>query len=176
MAMQICRAGTNPGICTIGTDESGNPDRVLALYATYQNLNALRARGVEVVSTYNQDLSAISNSLSGDLNISVNGSYIKTLSITFPDGTKRELSNWTGNTGLAASIFGVPRWRTDAVVTYAQPTYSLTAHMSYVPKGLLNPHWIGPEQDGYSRSEEHTSELQSLMRTSYAVLCLKKKN
>src|SRR3546814_9976452 len=26
-----------------------------------------------------------------------------------------------------------------------------------------------------SRSEEHTSELQSLMRTSYAVYCLKKK-
>src|SRR3546814_8957332 len=26
-----------------------------------------------------------------------------------------------------------------------------------------------------SRSEEHTSELQSLMRTSYAVLCMKKK-
>src|SRR3546814_5354729 len=27
-----------------------------------------------------------------------------------------------------------------------------------------------------ARSEEHTSELQSLMRTSYAVFCLKKKN
>src|SRR3546814_7626992 len=27
-----------------------------------------------------------------------------------------------------------------------------------------------------NRSEEHTSELQSLMRTSYAVFCLKKKN
>src|SRR3546814_1435994 len=27
----------------------------------------------------------------------------------------------------------------------------------------------------YARSEEHTSELQSLMRTSYAVFCLKKK-
>src|SRR3546814_7606231 len=26
------------------------------------------------------------------------------------------------------------------------------------------------------RSEEHTSELQSLMRTSYALFCLKKKN
>src|SRR3546814_2894601 len=26
------------------------------------------------------------------------------------------------------------------------------------------------------RSEEHTSELQALMRTSYAVVCLKKKN
>src|SRR3546814_7949649 len=30
-------------------------------------------------------------------------------------------------------------------------------------------------QDGISRSEEHTSELQSLMRISYAVFCLKKK-
>src|SRR3546814_6211401 len=27
-----------------------------------------------------------------------------------------------------------------------------------------------------ARSEEHTSELQSLMRTSYAVFCLQKKN
>src|SRR3546814_1073267 len=27
----------------------------------------------------------------------------------------------------------------------------------------------------FSRSEEHTSELQSLMRISYAVFCLKKK-
>src|SRR3546814_3822205 len=29
---------------------------------------------------------------------------------------------------------------------------------------------------GAVRSEEHTSELQSLMRISYAVFCLKKKN
>src|SRR3546814_3049888 len=30
--------------------------------------------------------------------------------------------------------------------------------------------------DADERSEEHTSELQSLMRISYAVFCLKKKN
>src|SRR3546814_5034471 len=30
-------------------------------------------------------------------------------------------------------------------------------------------------QGGSIRSEEHTSELQSLMRNSYAVFCLKKK-
>src|SRR3546814_1517820 len=33
--------------------------------------------------------------------------------------------------------------------------------------------WIGSTRA--SRSEEHTSELQSLMRISYAVFCLKKK-
>src|SRR3546814_5586211 len=31
------------------------------------------------------------------------------------------------------------------------------------------------DAEAAERSEEHTSELQSLMRTSYAVLCLKKK-
>src|SRR3546814_7655897 len=45
-------------------------------------------------------------------------------------------------------------------------------------KGCLNvhasllPRWRGAAP----RSEEHTSELQSLMRTSYAVFCLKKNN
>src|SRR3546814_2434188 len=48
-------------------------------------------------------------------------------------------------------------------------------------RSYTNPH---PEErsfervskgEGLSRSEEHTSELQSLMRISYAVFCLKKK-
>src|SRR3546814_10329773 len=33
---------------------------------------------------------------------------------------------------------------------------------------------VVPEQVALGRSEEHTSELQSLMRISYAVFCLKK--
>src|SRR3546814_2271422 len=32
------------------------------------------------------------------------------------------------------------------------------------------------DEAGQQRSEEHTSELQSLMRISYAVFCLKKQN
>src|SRR3546814_3464761 len=42
------------------------------------------------------------------------------------------------------------------------PSFGAPIAMGYVPRGL-------------SRSEEHTSELQSLMRISYAVFCLKKK-
>src|SRR3546814_951953 len=34
---------------------------------------------------------------------------------------------------------------------------------------------LDPSDDEVHRSEEHTSELQSLMRISYAVFCLKKK-
>src|SRR3546814_9212366 len=36
-------------------------------------------------------------------------------------------------------------------------------------------HPTGGQERGY-RSEEHTPELQSLMRNAYAVYCLKKKN
>src|SRR3546814_2456210 len=35
---------------------------------------------------------------------------------------------------------------------------------------------MGSRYEKASRSEEHTSELQSLMSISYAVFCLKKKN
>src|SRR3546814_9779753 len=43
--------------------------------------------------------------------------------------------------------------------------------------GERRQHWALPCQVSYVfyRSEEHTSELQSLMRISYAVFCLKKK-
>src|SRR3546814_5828143 len=58
---------------------------------------------------------------------------------------------------------------------------------TYGNEAMLAP-WIGEiaaralgafggftEQWGAHRSEEHTSELQSIMRSTYAVLCLKKK-
>src|SRR3546814_4155110 len=42
--------------------------------------------------------------------------------------------------------------------------------------GLRHPHrFIEPRPAATQRSEEHTSELQSLMRISYAVFCLKNK-
>src|SRR3546814_4690911 len=40
---------------------------------------------------------------------------------------------------------------------------------------LLQQFRLVQPPDGDERSEEHTSELQSLMRNSYAVFCLKKK-
>src|SRR3546814_6348180 len=49
-----------------------------------------------------------------------------------------------------------------------------------IAKVLQDEGYIGgsrvTENGAKARSEEHTSELQSLMRISYAVFCLKKKN
>src|SRR3546814_10320542 len=57
---------------------------------------------------------------------------------------------------------GMPEGATGAAVDY-----SFAGRIGHVLALLFAP--IG-------RSEEHTSELQSLMRISYAVFCLKKKN
>src|SRR3546814_6517685 len=60
-------------------------------------------------------------------------------------------------------------WQNDATMSEAQRSmYAFFA-------SVMEP-WDGPAALAMTdRSEEHTSELQSLMRTSYAVFCLKKK-
>src|SRR3546814_3542294 len=51
---------------------------------------------------------------------------------------------------------------------YAAIRVVAAAHRDFAVRGV--------DIDPLARSEEHTSELQSLMRISYAVFCLKKKN
>src|SRR3546814_6038158 len=63
----------------------------------------------------------------------------------------------------AAAIVGVKLFDTDekGIMTLSNRTDD---RIALLPKHIYK-----------SRSEEHTSELQSLMRISYAVFCLKKK-
>src|SRR3546814_4773714 len=74
-----------------------------------------------------------------------------------------------GATGLGVTGLGV----TGLGVTL------LAAAAALVPAAhaqVLQPHDLQSIQPQGSRSEDHTSELQSLMRISYAVFCLQKKN
>src|SRR3546814_6255097 len=59
-------------------------------------------------------------------------------------------------------------FRTVYTVKFAEAVYVLHAFQKKSKQGKATPQ--------ADRSEEHTSELQSLMRLSYAVFCLKKKN
>src|SRR3546814_10397594 len=55
-------------------------------------------------------------------------------------------------------------------------TYSLLRlQPAALPADLVGHRRTARSPPGQGRSEEHTSELQSLMRISYAVFCLKKK-
>src|SRR3546814_10022414 len=67
--------------------------------------------------------------------------------------------------------------RTDTLFPY---TTLFRSHLPVPPGGATGfaflPGQRGVVSGADGRSEEHTSELQSLMRISYAVFCLKKKN
>src|SRR3546814_9384164 len=64
--------------------------------------------------------------------------------------------------------------RTDTLFPYTTLFRSAARIADLV--GIVVGHIGGAVRRFRLRSEEHTSELQSLMRTSYAVFCLKKKN
>src|SRR3546814_2863140 len=80
-------------------------------------------------------------------------------------------------TTLFRSAFPVP-----SGLPVVEVLSNVKLQVSVVPPGKGFVSWARPDKVNVvlagvtCRSEEHTSELQSLMRISYAVFCLKKKN
>src|SRR3546814_10651010 len=75
------------------------------------------------------------------------------------------------------SIFCVPYWSTELMrsTINCATTSSSMRQTTKLLASLISYLVTSPASIGSIRSEEHTSELQSLMRISYAVFCLKKK-
>src|SRR3546814_8639635 len=78
----------------------------------------------------------------------------------------RHMSRWDGANGTN------PRWPIASAILELLPFFGGKRGFSMVPAVGLEPTTYRLQG---GRSEEHTSELQSLMRISYAVFCLKKK-
>src|SRR3546814_2066539 len=81
------------------------------------------------------------------------------------DAQQRLLLTRRPPTGIWPSLWSLPQVHGSSE---AEQWLSAVAHVGAAPQQLGEPL--------LHRSEEHTSELQSLMRISYAVFCLKKKN
>src|SRR3546814_3196118 len=84
--------------------------------------------------------------------------------------------------GVTALVHGqaVAIFRTHDDEVFALGNYDPFAKASVLSRGIVGtrgdvPFVASPMHKHDFRSEEHTSELQSLMRISYAVFCLKKK-
>src|SRR3546814_5618824 len=79
------------------------------------------------------------------------------------------ISDWSSD--VCSSDLARRRHGSNTVyATYRAENYSKYSHRHHPTKNFCST--LVPKEQ---RSEEHTSELQSLMRISYAVFCLKKK-
>src|SRR3546814_2933380 len=70
--------------------------------------------------------------------------------------------------------------RIEGIIPALEPAHALAHVRKLAPQmareQIIVMNLCGRGDKDVFRSEEHTSELQSLMRISYAVFCLKKKN
>src|SRR3546814_5520544 len=89
-----------------------------------------------------------------------------------------ENMRWTKRQFLAASAstFALPPGATMLGRRAKAQAGSVLRVIPHSDLKNLDPIWTTAYITRNHRSEEHTSELQSLMRISYAVFCLKKKN
>src|SRR3546814_4244604 len=108
--------------------------------------------------------------------------------LTFHDGAPvtaedcvASLRRWGARDGMGQQLMNV----TETMTAVDERTFEMKLGVAYglvlesIGKISSNVPFIMPkrvaENDPFERSEEHTSELQSLMRISYDVFCLKKK-
>src|SRR3546814_1608260 len=86
-----------------------------------------------------------------------------------------EAARMKGDTGQ--NLIGLLERRLDAVVYRAKFAPTIWSSRQLVSHGHIYVNGVKCNIASrlVKRSEEHTSELQSLMRTPYAVFCLKKK-
>src|SRR3546814_7177201 len=89
----------------------------------------------------------------------------RTFSIIKPDATRRNLTGAVTRMLEAAGLRVVASKRIRMTRDQAEGFYAVHKERPF----------FGELVTFMTRSEEHTSELQSLMRISYAVFCLKKK-
>src|SRR3546814_10636373 len=80
----------------------------------------------------------------------------------------------TGDMGVARDGTHTEHYR-PGMELHARYTVFAEGSRGQLGRQLIERYKLDAGRDPQSRSEEHTSELQSLMRISYAVFCLKKK-
>src|SRR3546814_8968789 len=79
------------------------------------------------------------------------------------------------NSTSQLGVFTLQQLEAGPIKAEAGLRYERTSVASHLAAGDLR-FFDGARRFSAVRSEEHTSELQSLMRTSYAVFCLQRKN
>src|SRR3546814_8869066 len=100
-------------------------------------------------------------------------SSVHTCSTSLIDG--RDKKTISARKAISDTLLAITPKEDSAHTLRISRSVARTSQPDFVDRFLHIPAPIAPRPINPKRSEEHTSELQSLMRNSYAVFCLKKK-
>lgn len=113
---------------------------LLTIRSVSTNLDSITAKGIDFEANYRL-------SLDTDRDIIIGGiaTYVDELkTVSYGEAVDR-----AGQTGNAAAT-GAPDYLLNGTITYASPSWSLTAQGRYIPKGTLDAQYIGPDDPGYA--------------------------
>jgi iron complex outermembrane receptor protein len=124
-----------------------------------QNVNQLITRGVDLELDYRQSLGGF-----GKMDSRILGTYYSDL-ITVDSGGPVDRA---GQTGLrAGTIPGIPRYTLDWLLNWGLERVSADLHARFIPSGIYNVAFIGPDQPGYSLVSPASSNTNHVKSALY---------
>jgi len=142
-----------------GTPRASAPTQA---FVNFQNLSRINARGLEFISEYR-----IPDVFGGALDLQVNANYVLELQSVGATGLVTQFKGVTGNAGSLTNVLGVPKYKIDGVVTYSTEVWSLTGHGRYIPKSILDPTKIGPDNPAYNINLPNSVSLNTVSSAFY---------
>lgn len=124
-----------------------------------QNVNELITEGIDVEIAYKQPLGGM-----GDLDLRLLGTYVSDL-ITIDSAGPIDRAGQTGLRG--GTIPGIPEYSVDSLINWTLGATNVSFHTRYVPSGIYNAAFIGPEQPGYSISLPNSSNTNAVRDAWY---------
>jgi len=137
--VQRCYEGASE-LCPLITRDSNN--NVVQVQDVLLNANELKTRGLDIEFDYRQPLGNL-----GDLNFRLLSTvYLDLITVDSAGPTER-----AGQTGSrAGALLGVPDYVLDGTLAYSKGPATLAFHGRYIPSGLFNVAFVGPDDPDYS--------------------------
>jgi outer membrane receptor protein involved in Fe transport len=119
-----------------------------------QNVDKLLTKGYDVEFSFNQPLADL-----GNLDFRLLATYVKNL-ITVDSAGPIDRA---GQTGLrAGTIPGMPDYTLDGLLSWSHGPMQLALHGRYIPDGIYNAAFVGPDQPGYNIALGNSSNSNSV--------------
>jgi outer membrane receptor protein involved in Fe transport len=143
--------------CGLITRDSNNV--ITNIVDVQQNVNQLNASGMDIELSYRQPTGSF-----GELNFRLLDTRVYHL-VTIDSAGPLDRAGQTGLRG--GTIPGIPKYTLDALVAWKAGPVDVSLHGRYVPEGIYNAAFIGPEQSGYSISLPNSSNTNSMPSRTY---------
>jgi iron complex outermembrane recepter protein len=127
-----------------------------------QNVNQLNTAGLDIELSYRQPTQRL-----GDFNFRLLNTRVYHL-VTIDSAGPLDRAGQTGLRG--GTLPGIPKYTVDALVNWKAGPVDLSVHGRYIPTGIYNAAFIGPEQSGYSITLPNSSNTNAMPSRTYVDL------